>query len=304
MNSFKFFTVGEPIGALVADRAPGVVGELGRVAPMVPIRVSINDKIYNYRSVRHPVLMPLLAAYLAQASHGALGQTFGDQSIALEMSVNYPSGSARVKAAFAGGMAVAEAGGFVAAVAAYLEGSTFDAPDVESVEIGLTVHEELRSATILEIVPDRRVVRPGDELSLRFRLQPHRGPEETRTLVLQVPENTPAGRLDVVGADGAAWTTYDLQMRPLRPASFAGELDLLNRLVPADTLVAFLERRDPGMAVSGGRLSAPPSRLHQLRSALGANLETTAYSVVSRASMPLPFLVSGAERISLTVVND
>ena len=304
MNSFKFFTVGEPIGAVIADRSPGLVAALGATPSMVPVEVTINDQVYSYRAVRHPTLFPLLAAYLTQASHGAFGRTFGDQSIELAMKVRYADGEAETRAAYAGGLAPAQSGAFVAAVAAYLEGSTFDPPAMQGLEVHLKVHEELRAATISEIVPDRRVVRPGEELRLRFRLQLHGGREEVRVLRLKVPPSTPAGRIDVVGADGAAFTAYDLQMRPFRPADFEGELELVKRLEPANSLVAFLERKDLGVAVAGGRLSAPPSRVHALRSALGANLETTAYSVIAKAAEETPYVVTGAERISLNVVTD
>jgi hypothetical protein len=111
----------------------------------------------------------------------------------------------------------------------------------------------------------------------------------------------PEGRLDLVGADGAAWTAYDLQMRPLRPASFADEVRLINSLDGATSLVAVLERRDVGVAVAGGTVSAPPSVVIQMQSALGPNLDTVAYSVVAKAEAKMPFPVSGAQRIPLTV---
>jgi hypothetical protein len=65
--------------------------------------------------------------------------------------------------------------------------------------------------------------------------------------------------------------------------------------------VAALERRDLGMVVSGGSLSAPPSLILQLRSALGPNLETTAYSVFAEAEVEVPYRVTGAQRIPITV---
>ncbi len=57
MNSFKFFTIGEPIGAIVADRRDGIFGRLGAEAPMVPVSVTVNDHMYSYRSIRHPLLV-------------------------------------------------------------------------------------------------------------------------------------------------------------------------------------------------------------------------------------------------------
>jgi len=302
MNSFKFFAVGEPIGALVADRAPGIVGVLGREVSMVPIRVSVNDRTYTFRAVRHPTLLPLFAAYLSQASQGALGRTFGNQTVTTRIEIRYPGHQAAVaSAAFSGGQAQSEAAGFAAAAVAYLEESAFTAPDIESVDIRLETVEEHRAATIVEILPERRVVRPGEDLEVRFRLQKHRGGEEIRTLTLHIPDGIPDGHLDLVGGDGAAWTAYDLQMRPLAPASFADEVRLLNSLEPANSLVAVLEARDLGMVVPGGTVSAPPSVVLQLRSVLGPNLETTAYSVFARTTVDVPYPVAGAQRIPLTV---
>ena len=122
-----------------------------------------------------------------------------------------------------------------------------------------------------------------------------------QTVKIKVPEGTPEGRLDLIGADGAAWTVYDLQMRPLRPASFGDEVRLVNSLQPSTELVVALERRDPGIAVAGGSLSIPPSIVMQLQSALGPNLETTAYTVFAKSGAVLPYPVSGAQRIPLTV---
>ena len=302
MSSFKFFTIGEPIGAIVADRRDGILGRLGAEAPMVPISVTVNDHSYSYRSVRHPVLLPLLTGYLSQASQGVSGRSFGDQTVAVQVSVSYPGNqTATVSATVASPQASAEASAFATAVVAYLEGSAFEGPEIESVAISLETVERLETATILDIVPERRVVRPGDELAVHFRLRLYRGAEEIHTVKVRIPEGMPEGRIDLVGADGAAWTAYDLQMRPLRPASFADEVRLVNSLDGATSLVAVLERRDVGVAVAGGTVSAPPSVVIQMQSALGPNLDTVAYSVVAKTEATMPFPISGAQRIPLTV---
>jgi len=302
MNSFKFFTVGEAIGAIIADRRDGVVGRLGAEAPMVPISVTVNERSYSYRAARHPILMPLLAGYVAHASHGVDGRTFGDQTVATRVSVHYPGDStASVAATFVGPIAAVESSAFATAIVAYLEASSFESPEIESIDITLDTVERLEAATIVDIVPERRVVRPGEELAVRFRLRPYRGPEQTRSLTVRIPDEVPEGRLDLVGADGAAWTVYDLQMRPLLPASFADELRLVNSVDPATTIVVVLERRDSGMVMPGGTISAPPSVVLQLQSALGPNLDTVAYSVFAKVEAEMPFPVSGAQRIPLTV---
>jgi hypothetical protein len=302
MSSSKFITVGEPIGAIVADRRDGILGRLGADAPMVPISVTVNGRSYSYRAARHPTLMPLLAGYLANASLAVDGRTFGDQTVATRVSAHYPGeDTASVAATYASSQASVESSAFAAAVVAYLEGSSFEKPDVDSIDIVLDSVERLEVATILDIVPERRVVRPGEKLAVRFRLRPRRGPEQTRTVTVQIPAEMPEGRVDLIGADGAAWTVYDLRMRPLLPASFSDEVRLVNSVDPSSTIVAVLERRDSGMVMPGGTISAPPSVVFQLQSALGPNLDTVAYGVFAKVEAEMPFPVSGAQRIPLTV---
>ncbi len=301
-NSFKFFDVGAEIGALVADRKDGIVGRLGQKAPMVPTSVTVNGRRYDFRIVQHPLLMPLFAAYVAQASQGVLGRVFGDQTVSIRTSIHYPDLSpVVVNASFSGGQALSDASSFTAMAIAYLENSAFVAPQIEKIDIEIESTEEIRSATIVEIVPDRRVVRPGELLDVRFRIKPHKGREEIRKLTLKVPEGLKDGKLDLVGSDGAAWTAYDLLMRPLRPSSFADEVRLLNSLEPSTVIVAALERPDVGVSLAGGSLSAPPSIVMQMQSALGPNLEKLRHTVFAKAEETLPMPVFGAQRISLTV---
>jgi len=302
MSSFKFFTSGEPVGALVADRARGILGEIGAQAPMAAVGVTVNGRPYSYRVVRDPVLLPLLTAYLVQATQAARGRSIGNQTVDMEMEIRYPEHEpATISASFAGLNAPADSAVFSAAVVGYLEGSSFSHPEVGSIDVHLDVAEELRSAEIVEIVPERRVVRPGEDLGVRFRLQQHGQPETTVTMTLHVPDGIPDGRVDLVGADGAAWSAYDLQMRPLKPGSFADELRLVNSLEPSTRLVAVLERQDLGAAVEGGSFSAPPSVVLQLRSALGPNLDVITHSVLALTTTEVGFPVAGAERIALTV---
>ncbi len=305
MSSFKFFTAGEQVGALVADRARGIVGKLGEEAPMAPLRVTVDGRPYSYTVVRDPVLLPLLTAYLVQATQSARGRTIGNQTVGMRMEIRYPSHEPAVIAAtFAGLSASTDSSAFAAAVIAYLEASRYSHPEVESLDIRLDVAERIRSAEILEVVPERRVVRPGEDLGVRFRIQPYQEPETTVELTLRVPEGIPDGRIDLVGADGAAWSAYDLQMRPLDPASFADEVRLVNSLNPSTRLVAVLEQQDLGAAAAGGSFSAPPSVVLQLRSALGPNLGILTHSVLAQSTTDLGYPVSGAERVALTVRSE
>jgi hypothetical protein len=303
--SFKFFEVGEAIGALRADRSHGVWGRIGASAPMVPVEVVVDGHRYSFRSLRHPLMFPLMTAYLVQASLSARGRTLGNQTVELSLETHYVGHPPVVyQEAFASDQASVEAAAMSAAVVAYLENSPFEVPDVERVAIRVDSIERLEQSVLVDAVPERLVVNPGQTLGVRVRLRPHRGPLLSRRLEIRIPTEVPEGRLDLVVADGASWSAYDFQMRPLRPASFDDELRLVSRLVPSRRVVMALERREPGVALSGGSLAVPPSLVVQMRSGLGPNLQTTDYGVVGRIEEDMPSAVVGAQRIPLTVRLD
>jgi len=305
MVSFKFFTVGEVRGAFLADRTHGVWGRLGQTAPTVPVDISAGGRSYRFRAVRHPVLLPLMVAYLTQASHAARDRTFGDQTVAVRVAAQYAGQPESVlEETLAAGDASAVAAGLASAVVAYLEGGPFPVPELERVSVDLDASEGLERAEVLDVVPERRVVRPGEVLGVRVRLRPHRGAEMTRVVRLRVPPELDAGRLDLVVADGAAWAAYDLAMRPLRTGSFADELRLVERLTPSTHLVVALEQPGAGVALRGGTVAAPAGVVALLQSGLGSNLSTTTYRVVAKREEVLPFPLVGAQRVILDVRPD
>jgi len=304
-SPFKVFNVGQTVGAFRVDRSHGVLGELGAAAAMVPITVEVDRREYRFECVRHPVLLPLMTSYVTYASHAARGRTFGDQTVRVRLLLSWEDGRrASVEEVFAGADGAALAAELVSMVTAFLSNSSFSPPSLASVGVELETVEALRRGEILEAVPERVTVAPGERLAVRVRIRPHRGGELVRTLSVRVPSGVDEGRLDLVVADGTAWDAYDVQMRPPRTASFDDELRFLERLVPASRLVAVLEQRAPGIAAVGGGCPVPIGVLLALQSGLGPNLAATSHQVVARVEDELEFPVSGAQRIPLKVVRD
>ena len=302
LSSFKFFTVGDTRGTFEVDRAHGIWGRLGQVAPMVPIEVAVDGRSYRFEAVRHATLTPLLVGYLTATSHAAHGRTFGEQTVAVDVTTVFGDGrQATYRDTFAGADAPATAAGMATALVAYLEGSSFRRPDLDRVTVDLRTVEALETAEVVEIVPDRRSLRAGDELAARVRVRPYRGEDVWHTLRVRVPEGTPPGRLDLVVADGASWTAYDLRMRPQRPASFDDELALVARLEPSTRLVAALERPDPALVTGAGSVAVPVGVLLNLAGALGPDVPTAAWGVTGRVHVEVGQPVSGAARIRLEV---
>ncbi len=305
MSSFKFYSVGEPIGAFRVDRLHGVWGKLGESVSPVPIEVAVDGRSYHFDCLRHPILLPLLAGYLTQASHFARGRQFGEQTLQVRAEVTLAdSTTVAIEETFATPDAPALAAGVPTMLLAYLEGAPVAMPEIASVHITLHAVERIDQADVVEAVPERSIVRPGDHLGVMVRLRRHHGGDEVRRYEVVVPADSPRGRLDLVVADGASWTRYDLKMRPQSPATVADQIRLIDRLVPSNRLVLALERRDSGVALPGGPLATPPSVQLAMRSGLSTNLSTVTHRVVAESIEEMPYAVLGAARLPLLVRFD
>ncbi len=301
-NSFKVFNVGETIGTLRSDRRHGVWGTMGPGPEMLPVVIQAGRHSYSFEVLRHPVLTPLLTGILVSASHQVRGRVFGMQTVTIHLELELARGEPLIlDQVFDGVDAPSEASAWASAVVAYLETSPFASDDIQGLNITLDSANALKRAAVLDITPDRWIVEPGDRLGIRVRLQ--RPGEAVRSLRMEVevPAGVADGRLDLVVADGATWTAYDLQARPFRPAGFEDEITILKRLESSGELVAALEVPGTALVLAGGTVAAPAGLVASLRSGLGSGLPTAKYRVASRTMKDAEGPVAAAVRLRLMV---
>lgn len=301
-NSFKVFNVGEMAGSLLADRVHGVWGKIGASPKMIPLTVSADGADYSFRILDHRVMTPLFAGFLAFASQNVRGNVFGPQIVDLGMDITFGDDEKlELVQSFEGSDAPAQASAWVSAVLAYLRASRFEAPPMRSIGVDLELNAKRQSATILDVIPDRWTVAPGETLGMRVRWRGEHGRVASRRLEIVVPGELAKGRVDLVVADGPSWAFYDLLARPHRAASFADELHMLRRLKSPQVLIAALEDSGSSVVLPGGTVAAPEGFIASLRSALGPGIETTGFRVLAKSEVDAGLPISGAARISLAV---
>ncbi len=305
---FKVFAIGRPFGTLVADRPAGVIAQVGDVAAGTPVTVRVRDATgdatWRFGIARTPLLQPLLVTFLTNACLTARGASTGQASVRMALTIRTDDRrEVTARQALRGPDALARMALFAGTAVSFLANSPFPHPAVAGVEIALERDEEPSGAAILEAVPERTTVRPGDRLAVDVRGQRNERPVEHRTLTLTVPAGTPAGPLDLIVADGASWSDYRLRAEAVVPADFQGQLDQLGRLESSATLVGALEARERGVAVDGAsQPGLPPSWSATLATGLGSRALTrlaTAVVALERVEGDLP--LEGAVRLQLTV---
>ncbi len=305
---FKVFTVGRPFGTFVTDRRTGMVARVGSAPEGLPVTIAVHDAAgsqrWNFRVARIPVLEPLMLTYLANASLAARGASAGEATVGVTVELTLEDGRrVSLSQATEGMDALARVSTFAGAVLGFVESSSFPHPPVRAVHVELTHRERNTAATIAEAIPARTTVHPGEELPVTVRLLPREQPPRFLRLTVKVPERVREGRLDLIVADGAAWSEYLLKAEGIVPATFDGQLDQLRMLRSSAGLVVALETREGGLAYPGASQPAlPPSWAATLATGLGTSavtrLRTAVVAAVHEASaVPL----TGAFRIPLTV---
>ncbi len=307
-NPFKLFAVGEPFGAFVADRPAGMVARVGPVPPGLPVSVAVRrggeETRWNFKVARIPLLEPLLAAFLVNGALTARGAGVGEATVRLELRATLDDGSTSTVAQdFTGVDALARTAAFAGTFLSFLTNSPFPHPPVVRLEVRAEHTEAPRRALIVQAYPRRQRVRPGEDLVVTVHLQPEAGEVTRIPLAVRVPAETPPGRLDLVVADGTAWTAYTLRATGIKPTSFAQQLAQVALIDTASTLVAALEAFEPGIAAPGASMPGlPPSWASTLAVGLSPAQATrlrTAAVAVARWQAPYP--LEGALRIPLTV---
>jgi hypothetical protein len=307
-NPFKIFSVGPSFGALVEDRPAGVLALAGQQVAGTPVTVTVHDAAgaatWHFRIAELPILQPLLVSYVASASLTARGAAFGESSVRLSLTAHLADGrEVQLRQAARGNDALARISAFAGGVVSFLANSAFPHPAVSAVEATLDRDEEPRGASIVEAVPARTTVAPGEQLSVTVRLEPYRAAPELRKLVIRVPASALPGPLDLVVADGASWSESRIHAEGIEPADFADQLTQLGRLESSTTLVAALEARERGVSLPGAsEPGTPPSWSFTLASGLGARaLGRIATNVVATERQPGPVPLEGSVRVTLTV---
>lgn len=304
---FKIFALGKPFGTFVADQPAGMVAVAGEPPEGLPVHVAVRagQTATNFRFflAEVPLLQPILAAYLTASSLSFNQGQNANLTVDLTAKIAFADGSVlNLRQNTAAPDAVARAANFVGALLGLLNNLPFPAPPIASVDL-VTSRSEYQSGTILEAVPHRRKVRPGEKLKVTVNLQPSSSPPESRTLDLEIPRGLAPGKLDLIVADGAAFTDYLFRSQKLTYANFSQLLALLSRLEPSSHLLLALETQESGLAFPAGPAPAlPPSVaalwFQPLPSSLSQRLTT---SLVALARVAYPWPLSGAVRVPLEV---
>lgn len=309
-KSYKMSELGPVVGAITQDRLTAIRAEVGREAPVTPMRVTVRgpegqpEHVYEVQLARHPGLTPRLAAMglmqmLSETLENAEKETFRLR-LRIEAKDTEPVELTEVAsgpgAAFAAASALAEPLGVLWENPYAVIESTAIEVEVERVR-----GWELNNLQAVRITGGQ--ARPGGELEIELRLWNYHEEMLTRTLTVPLPESLRAGeRIALTVADAAH--AVELRGQKLESATRLDDLlDNLRARRSSGQLYVFLLRTEAGLRVEGSNLPALPPSLRGSYDSGSHHLvkEPLGYHILSEQAIDLPGTFEGHYTVPLLV---
>lgn len=256
------------VGAFRQDRAPAIFGRIGAAPKMIPVRLQMNDGAGRSRNFAFDLADdPLLApVFFYEALNGILAATervYGSLTLRLrEGSVIRMTGEEEVELdnLFAGPAAPGQATGLSAYILYLLLNNEWKTPEITGINLILDYDEEPKTGSIRRVTLDRYRVHPGETLTVSAVVAPYRGAETVLTREIEIPAETPPGRLLLEVGDAASLNRAEAEEDGFAPRTLKQLVGLVNRLRRNDRIYIVGIRADSGVFVGGARLpNLPPS---------------------------------------------
>ena len=304
-SSMKLASPLTEIGAVVQDLPTGIVAELGRHAPLVPVEVMVTARgekktSFHTQVALHRRLLPLLAATVIGSALGEAEPDVTDMVIVMSTRLDVRgAGSVEIRDQLFSGdglssRVLSQARGLKAL--ADLLGNPFEPGVIDRIEVDIRVEYRNDVAEIVGAsLPDERV-RPGETLPVRVVLRPYAGKEFIEVVPVLVPRALAGKNIKIEVASGAL-------VRPdvPKPESLRGLMENLGVSYPGKSIVVSVSTPDSGASLRGRLIpSLPDSALDTLRSA-NQTRRADAYHVADRTMHLCNRLVSGRQELTARV---
>jgi hypothetical protein len=307
-SSMKLASPLAEIGAVVQDLPTGIVAELGRRAPSVPVDVVVTARgekktSFHAQVALHRRLLPMLAATVIGSALAEAEPDVTDMAIAMttrlevrgagrvEIRDQLFSGeglSSRVLSQARGGKALSD-----------LLGNPFEPAVIDRIDVEVRVEYRNDVAEIVGASLPDEWVRPGETLPVREVLRPYASKEFVEVVPVLVPHALAGKTIKIDVASGAL-------VRPdvPKPESLRGLMENLRVFYPGKSIVVSLSTPESGVSLRGRLIpSLPDSAQDTLRSA-NQTRRADAYRVADRTLHPCDRLVSGRQELTARVRPD
>jgi len=311
-NSFKIVNSTEPIGAFVQDRRTGIMGRFGREPEMIPVTLNIrgtaHPKQFHFEVLNNARITP--TAMMATVFNALQGMNeYGeDTTYRLDGSISvtgYPK--LGVQNMYAPSDSTTTAMGIATSIGdrfGRIYENPYETPKISGVVLNFDLVSERRSARLENARTNVTEARAGETITIETMLRPYRGESIVRQIPVTIPPSTPGGPLRILASDGE---TLD-RLRRVPPAlsrrlPLGSTIALLNKEHSNSQVYVSLLEPNPQAMVSDNVMPTLPLSVINVMDGMRSTQEMVVVgeSATSEASVPVDYVVSGAQVITINV---
>jgi len=308
-SSMKISSTGPIIGVVQQDRATTIAGTLGEAPTLIPLTLTLKSergtrKTFTMQMVSDQLLTPLVTYTAISDVLSSYERQNGVASYAIRGSATVKKhGTLSFEDLFSGDQPSAAASAYVVGPINFLLRNSFEAVDLEGVNLEIDASEQPRSATLERAWIDGTRPKPGSTVTLKVLLRTYRGEQVTTSVPVQIPPNA-SGSVSIMVTDGvrlSQWEARELQVQPTQTRDVNQMMRVLNEARKNNRLYVRLVTRDGGAVVRGESLAAlPPSVLSVLEADRdGGNFRPLQSALLGEWEIPTDYTVAGSRTLTI-----
>ncbi len=310
-NSFKLAVPSAMVGTMTQDRATGVFGRLGQSPKMIPVKINLEtsrngQETLNFEVAKDEFLTPLLLNMTVYNSIVANERGLGDSMIELKGEIKLKNQqTVKLERRFTGMRASQIAASSVAVPVNALLDSRFDNVEITEINLNLSSIDGSKTATLERIALDRTEVKAGEIFEVQAFVRTDTGKVFSQKIPVQIPLDTPSGKLLVTVADGGS-LQYTSASRQFVPKDLGELVKTINAVRKSDRLYVQTYRVTNGAIIGASELpNLPPSMLATLNNDRTAGgFKPILMTILTEQELaPAEFIVSGQQVLTIEVTK-
>jgi len=223
--SFKLATAGPIIGAIRADSATGVYGQIGAYPKLIPMRITIDHfnagperpKTYDCEVAVNRIYTPLVTRTALIGAIASTGTLPPEHTVRYRAGISvdgfYPISFENVSS----GRTTIELANEAVGTIALLMNNPYQRVNIDALDFEVEVLPENILSNIWSVKLSDAKARPGQTIDVSVVLLSYLSEKKTRRLQFKVPENLPPGQYDILVAGAYE---YEKFLRKVSPHKF------------------------------------------------------------------------------------
>ncbi|MBC8186095.1 hypothetical protein H8E88_33855 [candidate division KSB1 bacterium] len=313
------------IGNIRQDRSPGIMGVLGEVPPMIPVRVTVKsklheEKVFNFNLADDPanytrlpvflwitLLNTLESARIANADY-ALKLT-GSIKIKDSETVNFDNFYAGGASGFYGraGYDMAEAAYDIAMTTGSILTNKFSPVKIEQLSLNFEAIPGQKSARIEKIYFNKKTVKPGEKLKVILHLKPYLGKIIEISKQIKIPNNVSSKTVTLAIGGKEEITGWEIKSGAVNyvPSDFSELVKILNRRRKNNGIYIQLKTKDTGAILHGKEFPTLPPSINRVMNNEKSQktFKKLSEKIIKEWTIFTDYGITGGRRVNLKIRN-